>query len=66
MASSIIHSCLYPGLAHVHTVLFLNVTNATQIKKRIVAAATTEGPIGEQEREAVNFAFIDARLVRLP
>ncbi|KAJ3508447.1 hypothetical protein NLJ89_g5747 [Agrocybe chaxingu] len=54
----------FPHLkAKAHLVLFSNVTNAVALKSRIVAASTAEGAVGEQEREAVNFAFIDARLI---
>ncbi|KAF8164797.1 kinase binding protein CGI-121-domain-containing protein [Crassisporium funariophilum] len=50
------HSCA-------HVALFRNVSNAGTLKKRIIAASTAEGQHGEQERDAVNFAFIDARLI---
>jgi len=50
-------------LANVHIALFTAVTNASQIRSRIVKASTMEGPQGDAEREAVNFAFIDAKLV---
>ncbi|KIM42761.1 hypothetical protein M413DRAFT_18501 [Hebeloma cylindrosporum] len=49
--------------SQVHIALFRGVTNAAALKSRIVAAATAEGEHGEKEREAVNFAFIDARLI---
>ena len=45
--------------------LFRNVSNASDIKTRIISAAAAQGDAGEKEREAVNFAFIDARLVRI-
>ncbi|KAG8986409.1 hypothetical protein FRB90_004040 [Tulasnella sp. 427] len=41
--------------------LLVNVKNAAAIRSRIIAASTTSGEAGEIEREAVNFAFIDAR-----
>ena len=47
-----------------HFALFRNVTNAAQLRKRIVEAARMEGERGESEREAVGFGFVDARLVR--
>jgi hypothetical protein len=50
--------------SQVSIALFRNVTNAGAVKARIIAAATAEGEAGDAEREAVNFAFIDARLVR--
>ncbi|PCH41684.1 CGI-121-domain-containing protein [Wolfiporia cocos MD-104 SS10] len=54
---------LPPDVSHVHVALFTNVANAAQIRARIIKAATAAGPEGELEREAVNFAFIDARLI---
>ncbi len=33
------------------------------LKARIVRASTLEGSEGQVEREAVNFAFVNARLV---
>ncbi|KAG2344960.1 CGI-121-domain-containing protein, partial [Suillus weaverae] len=52
--------------AAVHVALFDNVTNATAIRSRIVQAARNLGVDGNTEREAVNFAFIDARLISSP
>jgi EKC/KEOPS complex subunit CGI121/TPRKB len=54
---------LTPDCATTHLALFLNIRNATTLRKRIIGAATTDGEAGEQEREEVKFAFIDARLV---
>ena len=48
----------------VHVALFKHVTNAARLRARIVRASTLEGTEGDVEREAVNFAFVDARLVR--
>ena len=48
----------------VHVALFTNVKNSADTRSRIVRASQLEGPDGETEREAVNFAFVDARLVR--
>lgn len=45
--------------------LFTVVENAAQLRARIVQAATLTGTDGDLEREAVNFAFVDARLVSL-
>ncbi|RPD62153.1 CGI-121-domain-containing protein [Lentinus tigrinus ALCF2SS1-7] len=60
----------YPHLpseyATVHVALYTNVTNSAEIRGRIVRAAQLEGPDGETEREAVNFAFLDARLICSP
>ncbi|KAG8987520.1 RuvB ATP-dependent DNA helicase pontin [Tulasnella sp. 427] len=43
--------------------LLVNVKNAAAIRSRIIAASTAGGEAGEIEREAVNFAFIDARTI---
>ena len=56
--------CFKPHHSHVHVALFRNVSNSADLKSRIIGASTSEGEEGEKEREAVNFAFIDARLVR--
>ncbi|KAF7297097.1 hypothetical protein MIND_00942600 [Mycena indigotica] len=55
---------LPPELSHIHIALYTNVSNSAVLKKRLIAAASAEGEEGERERDAVNFAFIDARLVR--
>ena len=60
---SLHYAHLPPDLATVHIALFRNVTNSAQIRSRIVRASQLDGPDGETEREAVNFAFVDARLV---
>lgn len=52
-------------LSTVHLALFKDVSNSAQLRARIVRASQLEGPDGDAEREAVNFAFIDARLVKL-
>ena len=58
----------YPHLpsdfSTVHVALYTKVSNSAEIRSRIVRAAQLDGPDGEAERKAVNFAFIDARLVR--
>ncbi|KAJ3572596.1 hypothetical protein NP233_g2976 [Leucocoprinus birnbaumii] len=54
---------LAPDRATTHIALFRNVKNAAELRKRIIAAATTEGEAGDAAREEVNFAFIDARLI---
>lgn len=51
-------------LANVYVALFTDVQNAADLKKRLVAASVMPGAEGDIEREAVNFAFVDARLVR--
>lgn len=57
-------SFAYPHFSStVHVALFVRVTNATKLRARIIRASTLEGIEGEVEREAVNFAFVDARLV---
>ncbi|KAG6915045.1 hypothetical protein DXG01_013775 [Tephrocybe rancida] len=49
--------------SQVHAALYTNVTNAAAVRKRIIDAATASGPEGEAARDAVNFAYIDARLI---
>lgn len=55
-----------PGRSIVGAALYTEVTNAAAIRRRIIEAAVAQGEEGELEREAVNFAFIDARLVGDP
>jgi hypothetical protein len=50
-------------LSRAHIALFTKVSNATSLRARIIAASTMEGPQGDAEREAVNFAFVEAKLV---
>lgn len=52
-----------PQFTTVYVALFTEVENAAELKKRLVAASVMPGEEGDIEREAVNFAFIDARLV---
>jgi len=49
--------------AVVHVALFDDVANSAGIRACIIQAARILGIDGDTEREAVNFAFIDARLV---
>jgi EKC/KEOPS complex subunit CGI121/TPRKB len=60
------HHDHYPAhLQEVHIALLTDVTNSAEIRSKIIKAATTEGAEGDAAKEEVNFAFIDARLVRL-
>ena len=43
--------------------LFTDVKNGPEIRKKIIEAATGQGEEGDALRDAVNFAFVDARLV---
>jgi EKC/KEOPS complex subunit CGI121/TPRKB len=55
----------FPHLqASVYAALFRDVKNAASLRTRLIKASTMPGDEGVKEREAVNFAFIDARLVR--
>lgn len=57
-------SFAYPHFSSIaHVALFNGVTNAAELRARIVRASSLEGDEGDAEREAVNFAFINARLV---
>jgi len=51
---------IYPVI---YAAKFKHVKNAGAIRERIVKASTMEGPEGDKERDAVNFAFINAKLV---
>ena len=55
---------LPPHLSCIHAALYTDVSGADALRQRLVAAAAAAGPAGEQERAAVDFAFIEARLVR--
>ncbi|KIK54357.1 hypothetical protein GYMLUDRAFT_177281 [Collybiopsis luxurians FD-317 M1] len=46
-----------------YALLFSPVRDPGNIKQRIVAAATMSGPEGDEERDAVDFAFIEPTLV---
>lgn len=57
-------SFAYPHFSSIaYVALFNGVTNAAELRARIVRASSLEGDEGDAECEAVNFAFIDARLV---
>lgn len=49
---------------HVHVCLFLDFHEGAKLKSRLITAAGLDGASGDAERERVNFAFIDASLVR--
>jgi hypothetical protein len=57
-------SVTYTGLPRVHICLFTSVENAASLRSHLTTAAATTGAQGEVEREAVNFAFINAAVVR--
>ncbi|KAK7683058.1 hypothetical protein QCA50_013730 [Cerrena zonata] len=46
-----------------HFALFTNVSNAADLRNRLVQASTMQGEEGEAERQAVDFAFIEATLI---
>lgn len=60
----------YPHLpaevSTVHIALYSNVLNSKELKERLVTASNLPGPDGDREREVVNYAFVDAKLVRFP
>ena len=43
--------------------LFTDVKNGAEIRRKIIKAATCQGEEGGPLRDAVNFAFVDAKLV---
>jgi hypothetical protein len=54
-----------PRIQNVRLAFFENVRNAGTLRKQIIAASTAVGEVGDAERVAVNFAFIDPRPVRI-
>jgi len=57
------HSQFPAHASTVHIALYTDVTNASLLRARIIKAATPPGVEGDRERDAVNFAFVDARLI---
>ena len=56
---------IFPAhLSNIYIALFTGVKNAAEVRSRIIKAANMDGVDGEAERQAVNFAFINAKLVR--
>ncbi|KIK93849.1 hypothetical protein PAXRUDRAFT_33830 [Paxillus rubicundulus Ve08.2h10] len=53
-------------LSVVYAAKFKGVTNAATVRSRIINASSMGGPEGEIEREAVNFAFVNAKLITSP
>lgn len=47
----------------VYATLYTDIKNAIPLRRRIIEAAAMDGEEGDREREAVNFAFINARLI---
>ncbi|KAH8083561.1 CGI-121-domain-containing protein [Filobasidium floriforme] len=47
----------------VHLAFFKNVTNSADLRKRLVAAATMEGEEGDQERDLLDYAFVEANMI---
>jgi EKC/KEOPS complex subunit CGI121/TPRKB len=54
---------LRPHHSVAHATLYTDIKNAISLRRRIIGAAAMDGEEGDREREAVNFAFINARLV---
>ena len=54
------------NLSNVHIALFIDVKNASELRERIVKAASLVGAEGDAERSRLDFAFIEAKLVRRP
>ncbi|KAL1939614.1 hypothetical protein VTO73DRAFT_9647 [Trametes versicolor] len=50
-------------ISTIHVALYADVQNSAALRSRIVRASQLEGAEGDAEREAVNFAFIEARLI---
>jgi EKC/KEOPS complex subunit CGI121/TPRKB len=47
----------------VHAALYTDVSDSELLRKRLITASVAEGSDGERERDALNFSFIEARLV---
>jgi EKC/KEOPS complex subunit CGI121/TPRKB len=47
----------------IHLALFQSVSNAADLRRRLVEVATAQGPEAEVERDRLDYAFIDAHLV---
>jgi EKC/KEOPS complex subunit CGI121/TPRKB len=52
------------GLQDVHLCLFEDVRNAAVLRQRLTEASRMQGAAGDAERQAVNFAFLDASRAR--
>lgn len=61
---SFTYDCFPSHLSSIHAALFTPISNGSQLRSRIIGASTMEGDEGDRERDALNFAFIDAKLVR--
>jgi hypothetical protein len=48
----------------IHLCLFQNVTNSASLRTRLVQAATMEGEKGDEERDVMDFGFVEASMVR--
>ena len=48
----------------IHISLFQTVNNYSDIRKRLIAASTAQGIEGEIARRSLNYAFLNASLVR--
>ncbi len=51
--------------ATVHVAFFRLVENSGALRTRLISAASASGPESDAERDALDFAFIDADLVRV-
>lgn len=56
----------YPAeLAEISFALFVNMEGSAALRQRLIKASTMEGDEGITERQRVDFAFLDAKMVRL-
>jgi hypothetical protein len=53
-----------PEYSTVHIALFHGVTNAADLRQKLVTVASAQGIDAETERNKLDYAFIDASLVR--
>lgn len=50
----------------VHFGLFNNVSNSSELRKKLIGASTMTGSDGDQARKEVDYGFIDGSLVSAP
>ena len=53
-----------PELSEISLALFTDLQEASLLRERLVKASTMEGNEGITERSTLNFAFLDAKIVR--
>ncbi len=52
-----------PATSAIHLALFNNITNAAELRTKLITAATTEGAKGDKLKKEVDFSLIDGSMV---